>query len=125
MALKKTNEITNQTTKDIIAALHRDGCYPWRQNVAAIVQGDHTRAASKKGVADILSCYPYHPPALAITVGLLVCVEVKTGADKQSPEQVGFMENIRHVAGIYIVARDCADFLSQWQIIKAQLNYAS
>ena|SRR3990167_4304747 len=101
--------ITNELTNQIIDHIYRAGGYAWRSSSTGIydTKRQFFRAASKKGVADILACWK----------GRLVAIEVKTGKDRLSPEQTGFLFNINHAGGIGFVARDFNNFLDQWEKI--------
>ena len=107
--MSKSSTLTNK----IIDFIYRQGGYVWRASSVGIydkARGVY-RTAPKKGVSDILACYR----------GRLVAVEVKVGRDRLSPEQDGFLKNIRHAGGIAFVARDFESFTDQW---KAQLSTA-
>ena len=105
--MSAATKLTNQ----IIDFIYRQGGYAWRASSAGIYdqRKQAYRTAAKKGVSDILACLP---PA-----GRLVAVEVKIGKDRLSPEQEGFIQNIRHAGGAAFVAKDFEGFLKEWKKI--------
>ena len=64
------------------------------------------RTSAKKGVSDILACFP--------PTGQLIAIEVKIGKDKLSDEQKGFMANVSAVGGQYFIASDFDNFQELW-----------
>ena len=105
MTMSAANDLTNK----IIDYIYRQGGYAWRASSVGIYdQQLHSfRTAAKKGVADILACIP---PA-----GKLAAIEVKIGKDRLSPEQAGFLENIKAVGGLAFVARSFEEFVCWWK----------
>lgn len=95
-------------TKQIISHIYKVGGYSWRANSVGIFDANKGvyRTAPKKGVADVLGCFK----------GRFIAVEVKIGRDTLSPEQEGFIANIRHVGGIAFVAKDYDQFLAAWNV---------
>lgn len=102
---------TNETTRLILNFLFEKGIFAFRQNTVGIPDPrGFFRPAAKKGVADILGCLP--------PTGRMVACEIKTGKDHLSPEQIGFLANIKRMGGIALVVKDFDDFLLQWQNLK-------
>ena len=99
---KASSDLTNQ----VIDHIYRAGGYAWRASSVGVFDTKQMRhrAAAKKGVADILSCYH----------GILVAVEVKIGTDRLSDEQDGFMRNVQHAGGRAIVAKTLEQFKADW-----------
>jgi hypothetical protein len=102
---------TNETTRKIIAYLFKQGVFAWRQETGGIYDKSRNiyRTAAKTGVSDILACLPSN--------GTLLAIEVKTGTDRLRDEQIGFLENVRRMGGLAIVAKDFEDFLNQWSTL--------
>lgn len=96
------NELTNQ----IIDFVYRQGGYAWRSASVGVFDAKrmHFRAAAKKGVADVLACFK----------GQLIAIEIKIGADRLSPEQEGFLENINAAGGNSCVVKDFEGFKEWW-----------
>jgi len=96
-------------TNQIINFIYENGGYAWRASSTGIYdQGKQAyRTAAKKGVSDILACIP---PS-----GRLIAVEIKIGRDRLSPEQDGFIRNIRAVGGIAFTACNFDDFVVEWE----------
>ena len=100
--MSSATELTNL----VIDFLYRAGAYPWRASSVGVYDKQRAtfRASAKKGVSDVLACYR----------GRLIAVEIKIGKDKLSPEQTGFIENVRHAGGIAFVATDFEQFKKEW-----------
>lgn len=106
MAVNIARVQTAETIKQILGFLYSQGIYAWRQNTQGIPLPNGTfRAAAKKGIADILGVIPG---------GLFLAIEVKTGRDRLSLEQEGFLENIRNNDGVTFVVSDYEDFKMQF-----------
>lgn len=91
---KKPSTPTNALTKAILSLLRLEGCHVWRQNNAGVF--DNTlqvwrAGSSTPGLSDVLG---YHR-----ATGRFVAVEVKVGADKLSPEQIQFLDEVRRAGG--------------------------
>ena len=108
--MKATNELTN----NIIDFIYRQGGYAFRASSVGVydTRRQTFRTAAKKGVADILAVYK----------GRFVAIEVKIGKDRLSPEQVGFIENIKHAGGHAFVVSDFEQFKHQWTEVPANLT---
>ena len=104
--MSASTELTNQ----IIQYIYERGGYAWRANSVGVFDTKlaRFRASAKKGVADVLSCFK----------GRLVAVEVKIGVDRLSPEQEGFLSNIRHTGGYAIVAKEFEEFKEDWKLME-------
>ena len=101
---------TNALTNKILKFLFENGCFCWRQNTAGRFDpklGIY-RSSRKVGVPDIVGCTP---------TGRLLTLEIKVGKDKLRPEQVGFIESVRHCQGIALVITSWEDFLVQFKEI--------
>jgi hypothetical protein len=103
---------TNQLTKDIIAFLSLCGFHAWRNNTTGV--WDAKKKVFRKhhgrlGVSDILG--------IQKQTGRFIAVEVKTGKDKLSPDQVLFIDDIIKAGGIAIVAHTFDGFLEQFKAI--------
>ena len=98
--MSKASELTNQ----ILDHLYRNNCFSWRATSTGLYDDklQRFRMASKKGVSDILAVLP---PS-----GRILAIEVKIGADRLRPEQIGFFKNIEHVGGLTFVAKDFISF---------------
>ena len=94
---------TDKTTKRILLLLQIYGHTAWRQNAGA-VPGRRAPLESK-GIGDVVAILkPY---------GRHLEVEVKTGRDRQRPEQTLHAAAVRRAGGIYILAKDFDDFVEQ------------
>lgn len=100
--MSKANELTQQIIKHIFD----QGGFAWRSNTVGIFDARRGlfRAGAKKGVSDVIG----------LIHGRFIAVEVKIGRDRLSPEQEGFIANVRHAGGIAIVAHSFEEFLSNW-----------
>lgn len=94
-------------TNHIISVIYKSGGYAWRQSSTGIydAQRGGYRTAPKTGVSDVLG----------LLNGRLVAVEVKVGKDRLRPEQIGFIENVRHYGGIAIIAKTPEQFNEEWE----------
>lgn len=105
------NSLTNSLTRQILSFLLSVSppAFAWRANTLGVYDPRRGlfRTAPKKGVSDILGCWR----------GILLAIEIKTGSDRLSPEQEGFLKNIIHSGGIAFVARDFDSFSRQWRSI--------
>lgn len=100
---------TNALTQQALKVLNLKGFNAWRQNNGAVydpVKKVFRAGQTMKGVSDILG---YHRHT-----GVIVAVEIKTGADKLSVWQEAFLEAINKAGGIGLVVRKIEDL----QIIK-------
>ena len=99
--MSKSNQLTNQ----ILQFFYEQKSYCWRQNTGGIfdLRKRTYRTGAKKGVSDILCCLP--------PMGRFLAIEVKIPPDKLSPEQEGFLLNVKHSGGSTFVAKDFASFV--------------
>ncbi len=96
----------------------------WRQNNHATPQRDTTGnlvamrtmpTGSRKGVPDILAI----PPGGGVLHGF----EIKIGKDRQSSDQIQFMNDLQNRDAVYIVVKeidDILDFLSGEKVRRLQ-----
>lgn len=99
---------TNETTKQILNYLFERRIFAWRENTIGVFDAKRGiyRPAPKKGISDIIAILPPH--------GRFCGIEIKTGKDRLSPEQQGFIENIQRMGGIALVVKDYEDFVDQF-----------
>lgn len=64
-----------------------------------------TYGATRKGTADIHAIYK----------GRHISIEIKTGNDKQSKEQIKEAERIRRAGDLYFIAQNMETFIEWWQ----------
>ena len=127
---KKPKVSANQLTKSIIAYLNVNGWDAWRQNngsypdprtlsskiiglcksrrvptlkeVQKLISSTYRKVKThKKGIPDIIGFNK--------NSGLFICVEVKIGSDKLSPEQTYFLSQAKRSGAISIEARSLED----------------
>lgn len=98
--------LTNQTTQKVLRHLFDNGAFAWRANSTGIYDPtlQKWRTSPKKGVSDILGCLPG---------GRFLAIEIKTGKDRLSPEQTGFILSVQHAGGTALVVKDYDDYLDQ------------
>lgn len=98
---------TNDLTKHVIYLLIMSGYHAWRANNGAVfdpVKKVFRRNVSlTKGIPDVLA---FHKQT-----GKFLCVEIKTGRDKLSPEQTDFLETARKAACIALEVREINDLI--------------
>lgn len=101
-SMSEANDLTNQ----ILDHLYKHGAYGWKATTTGVydTKKGNFRAASKKGVADILGCHK----------GILLAIEIKIGKDRLSDEQEGFLKNIAYHGGKSVVAKDFESFYRWW-----------
>ena len=96
---------TNATTQQILRFLFEQGAFCWRQGASGIpMPGGGFRPSGKVGVTDILGIFK----------SLALAIEVKTGKDRLSPEQEGFLASFKASGGLSMVVHSYDDFLLQW-----------
>lgn len=110
--------ITNDTTKQILNFLFENRIFAWRNSVGA-GETSYTNKAGitktrymqmgKVGSPDIMG---YLPPT-----GRGFGIEIKTGKDRLSPEQIGFHHNANKMGALILVVKDYEDFLKQWKAL--------
>ena len=85
----------------VLRYLERHGFFAWNNPSGAVrIAPDRWLHFGKKGSADILGCLPG---------GKLLAVEVKSITGRLSPEQSMFLEKVRGLGGVAVVARDWKD----------------
>jgi hypothetical protein len=81
----------------ILRYLERHGFFAWNNPSGAVqIRPGKFLRFGKKGSADILGCLPG---------GKFLAVECKAPAGRLAPEQSAFMEKVRGLGGVAIVAR--------------------
>lgn len=86
---------TNALTQEALKVLKINGFDVWRQNNTAIRGRSFT---GRLGLSDILGFYRYG--------GQIVAVEVKTGKDTLSPEQIEYLADVDRAGGFAYECRD-------------------
>lgn len=125
--MSETADLTNALLVEIPRKFEGARC--WRNNRidALTVTGDGKRRYVKAGIngqADISGIFPVarwvvmeHGTKLSGISGLRLEVEVKTGRDKLSADQLGFKAMILTAGGIFVEARSveqCLEDLGRW-----------
>lgn len=100
---------TNDTTREILEFLFSKGIYAWRNSVGGIYKDHKYYQLGKPGSSDIFAVIPPR--------GIFCGIEIKTGKDRISPVQQGFMGNIRSMGGLSIVVKDFKDFEEKFKDI--------
>jgi hypothetical protein len=97
----------NTLTNAVIAFLYKQGAFCWRQNTGGTYDASRgiRRMASKRGVSDVLCCFK----------GRMIAIEIKIGTDRLSPEQEGFIANVRHAGGVAFVVKTIDDLERLWK----------
>lgn len=101
--VKKTD--TNTLTQLCLTFLKLRGFLAWRQNNGAVfdpVRQAFRSNSSTKGIADILAIEQG---------GRFWAIEIKTGKDKQSPEQIQFGKDVTKKGGVYLVVKELDDLI--------------
>ena len=110
--MKKTNR-TNELTKAVIKYLNAAGHFVWRQNNIGVWDAEkkiYRSGITKKGVADIIG---------VSRTGKALAIEIKTGKDKLSIEQIEFGEQWQKRGGYYIEIKELNEVTMRiLQIIK-------
>lgn len=101
---------TNELTQKVLRHLFDNGAFAWRANSTGIYDPvlRKFRTAAKRGVSDILACYK----------GKFIAIEIKTGKDRLSAEQKGFIASVQYAGGIALVIHTFEDYIEK---IKAVL----
>jgi hypothetical protein len=120
---KYTDKTANGLTKCIIDYIKFSGGYAERISVTGryidnskvvedvigrkrkIGSGQYIPSSMQKGSADIS----------AVVQSKTVKIEVKIGKDRQSEDQKKYQSDIERAGGYYIIVRDFADFLTQYE----------
>ena len=93
----------NDLTREIIQHIRKLGGWGTRVNVSGFYDPD--KGFWRKGVTD-----PGTPDVMAVVNGLFIGVEVKTGHDRLRPQQTTTKQAIEQAEGIFLVAKDIAQF---------------
>lgn len=104
---------TNSTTQAIIDFVKFNGGAAFRINTSGIpiIKAGRVagfRKSRNKGAADIRIVYK----------GFSIDVEIKTGKDKQSPDQWAFQQEIERAGGVYWLVENVEEFITlfeQWK----------
>lgn len=115
-----TNEATDKIIKHIRAI---PGAYAWRNNTQGTFdprKGIFIASNAKRGVSDILGGLPFKTFKERPPIAQLLCVEVKTGRDKLSDVQIGFLETMRRIGAIVLVVKSYEDFKEQFKVYEAR-----
>ena len=104
---------TNKLTSDCLLLLKVNGFMAWRQNNAPTpridpitkkIIGVRTMAAgSRKGIPDIF--------AVSSPYGTLIGLEIKVGKDRQSEDQIEFMNDMLKVKAKYYIITEIDDLV--------------
>lgn len=113
---KKKASPTNELTKAVVAMLTLEGCFAWRQNNGAVY--DPTRGAfransSTPGISDVLG--------FEMTTCRLMAIEIKTGSDKLTKDQIRFLNRIRRAGGFACEGRSLDQIRSEFLTWKHSL----
>lgn len=118
MTQAKKKSPTNETTEAIIKYIRSiPHAYVWRNNTTGIFDkatGAYRPTNAKKGVSDIIGGFPHKIFKERPPIAQLICIEVKTGRDRLSAEQEGFLATMRHIGAITLVVKSYEDFLEQF-----------
>lgn len=96
----------NELTQQILTFLFDHRVFAWRASSTGIFDNrvGKYRSAPKCGVADVLACYR----------GKLLAFEIKTGKDRLSTEQTGFIKSINRAGGYACVIKTFDEFIGIW-----------
>jgi len=106
---------TNQLTGAIIDhVLRQPLSYAWRNNSTGIFDARRGiyRPAGKSGTPDII----------AVSRGIFIGIEVKTGTDRLRELQKSFIASIEHAQGHSLVVHDFDDFKQKWSMVMDMLH---
>ena len=111
--------ITNLTTEAIVTHLNFHCFKAWKVYNGAVynvkAQSYQKDLTKLKGVSDIIGFNKLN--------GLFIAVEVKTGKDELSPEQIEFLSIVKRAGGIAIEAKTYDDFVKQFNELKQQNKF--
>ena len=106
----------NSTTTAIITFLNYNGCIARRINTHGVYDAKNQTYrklhGQAKGTSDIIG--------MQKGTGKFIAIEIKIGADKVSPEQHGFLNDVSQGGGIAMIAHSFDDFLKRWEYRKAR-----
>lgn len=102
----KESLVVNACIRYMFAAGH----YVWRNNVGGFYDANKRFVRyGIKGAADIIGVLGGDSP----NRGKLVCIECKSGKNKQQPSQIEFQQRIEEKGGIYILAYCVEDLIER------------
>jgi hypothetical protein len=107
---KWNDETANGLTKAIVDYLRYLGGNFTRVNVMGTPRKDRfgklifTPSTTKRGTADIVGVFK----------GRYIAIEVKIGPDRQSKDQIQEQKDVTNAGGIYLIARDMQNFISDF-----------
>ena len=105
---------SNQLTKDIIRLVEKSGGAARRVNTLGVMRnGRYTKSGMRRGFEDVDAVIPLRIGKQ--TIGLKVAIEVKIGKDRQSKEQKIRQREVEEAGGIYLVAKNLEDFITDLQ----------
>ena len=106
---------TNNLTNAILRLLNLSGWKAWRNNTVGIWdanKGIYRRNKNTlKGVSDIIG--------FNRKTGQFIGIEIKTGKDSISPEQILFLKEVNESGGIGMIARTFDQFYKDFQKVIA------
>jgi len=115
--MPKKKSPTNQTTDSILLDFFHLGIYAFRNNTMGVYdreKGAYRPTNAKTGVSDILFIFPHYFSPQGKPVGQFGACEVKTGKDRLSKEQEGFLESVAKQNGITLTVKTHHDFRQQF-----------
>ena len=106
----------NETNLMHAIMLAPHGCRLFRNNTGAIkdANGRLVRFGLCKGSSDLIGFKPVTitPDMVGQTVAVFAAIEVKTPTGKPTPEQLHFLDRVKHFGGIAGIARSVDDVLA-------------
>lgn len=100
---------TNKLTKDILRVVNmQPNCIAYRINNVGVwdeAKQVYRKGNTEKGIPDIFGSFK----------GRMLAIEVKTGKDKMSGDQLARKFEIEKAGGIYIIARTIDGFLIEFE----------
>lgn len=118
-----TDRTANGLTKCIITWLQINGWQSERINTMGRMIDKRHRVTNVLGQSYTIGSIGYIPTTstkgsadISATVkGHSWKIEVKIGADRQSPEQIRYQQDIERAGGIYLIARDFTGFIKDYK----------
>lgn len=118
---------TNKLTQAALALLTLAGCNVWRNNAIPVPLGmknnkmQYRKFAGRKGVADIIGFVRvkfYAEPECSLSdianLACFIAVEIKTGSDELSSDQIKFRDELVAAGGLFYECRDDTRGLEQF-----------
>lgn len=96
---------TNETTRLILKDLFQRQIFAWRNSVGAISTPHGFYQMGKSGSPDIIAILPPD--------GKFLGIEIKSGKDRLSPAQIGFIANTEKMGSAVLVVKNFEDYLQQ------------